>query len=157
MISLANADRGRKGYPSLGFINPLLYSNGDRGYLSENMPSRIPTTSPSTQTDASIVRYLRRDAPSRSSNVTEVSTQGLFHDITEGNNNCCSAAASIDSLSSSAICCDEGYSATTGWDAVSGMNILSSCLFPFFKHRIIIYSRLGKYRFSAFFSYLTEF
>lgn len=43
---------------------------------------------------------------------------GLFNDITSGNNNCCTYTGTNPS---GASCCASGFSATVGWDPVTGL------------------------------------
>ena len=68
-----------------------------------------------TKKDTSYYRYVGQP-DMRTNNSSKV-----LMDITEGSNNCCAMYSGMSStLSVSPVCCNEGFSAEVGWDAVSG-------------------------------------
>lgn len=46
-------------------------------------------------------------------------SSNAFHDITVGENNCCAGQPG------SAVCCQYGFNATTGWDPVTGLGSIN--------------------------------
>jgi hypothetical protein len=72
-VSLVNSERSQYGLPSIGFLNPALYSPNYTNY---------------------------------------------FNDVTSGNNNCCA-------YPDEKVCCDAGFTATEGWDPVTGWGSIS--------------------------------
>ena len=123
MISSINQIRSLSGKGPVGFLNPLLYESGNAIYKS--YPTSAVTNAPSADP---YYRYLRRSfVPSKDDTTRMVSnssdssmvSSGLFIDITQGSNNCCGLYSATE-YSTGPVCCDDGFQATVGWDAVSG-------------------------------------
>merc|ERR1712012_953615 len=47
--------------------------------------------------------------------------EGAFQDMTAGNNNCFEASYSYSDSTESAVCCEHGFEAATGYDVVGGV------------------------------------
>jgi hypothetical protein len=92
MVSLINAERFRAGKPSVGFLNPTLYSFG----LGLGDPLMV-------QDDAN--------------DNGQHTTSYPFNDVTAGDNKC---AAYSGADPSQASCCGSGFYATAGWDPLTG-------------------------------------
>ncbi len=98
MVSLINAARKLQALSSVGFMNPTLYS------------AQVCCLFLFVVIFLSVFYSLY------------LFVKASFNDITSGSNNCCVYSGSTPSA---ATCCTAGFSATTGWDPVTGLGSIS--------------------------------
>lgn len=95
LVSLVNAERLRRGQSTIGWINPTLYQAGTQNKYQTS-------SSNGNHNFSSSLGHVR------------------FNDVTQGHNRCCASTSRSSAANAQPVCCQGGFRAVCGWDAVSG-------------------------------------
>lgn len=108
MITRINTEREKKGLPSVGFINPTLYSFGYKNI-------EVLLTNSYLQYTDDIIFQSNMTSGIKETNFVTQTYKSSYFDITKGFNGCCASSNPKKS-----ICCESGFYAGPEWDPVSG-------------------------------------